>query len=358
MIKNEFFKIKLIWCLTQIPGLGIQKMKEIFEKIKLLDENGIFNYLKAHSELTSLDEIFNSGYFEAIQEVCAKKEIDLLSWFDSAYPKNLISIYDPPPILYVKGTLVPEDEMAVAIVGSRRPSTYGARIAERFAYELAGKGMTIVSGFARGIDGEAHRGTLHAKGRTIAVLGSGIDVIYPKEHAELFKEISANGAVISEFPLGTIPKAFNFPQRNRIISGLSRGVLVVEANQRSGSLITASSAAEEGRDVYAIPGPIDSVTSMGTNHLIQNGAKLVMSPEEILEDLMPQIRAYLPKSEERLEETKEENPVLQLLAKRPLSFDELVGALNQEPTQVQSHLIQLELKGAVKRLFGGRYVRS
>jgi DNA processing protein len=299
---------------------------------------------------------------------------------DPDYPKNLTSIYDPPPVLYVFGTLVPEDEMAVAIVGSRRPSVYGIKMAARFAAELAERGITIVSGLARGIDGEAHRACLRAKGRTIAVLGSGLDIIYPKEHAELFSEIGANGAVISEFPIGTIPQAFNFPRRNRVISGLSRGILVVEASQKSGSLITASSAAEEGREVYAIPGPIDSMTSSGTNHLIQNGAKLVMHSEEILEDLLPQIRASLESCQKnqsvipakagiqksldlrvRGDDTSRQiadDPILKLLAKQPLSFDELAIALSREPAQVQSHLIKLELEGAVRRIFGGQYVRS
>ena len=367
---------KLIWSLNQISGFGSQKLKLACEKIKSdenVEEAEIFDWLRTQfgpESVFNFQEILGSGSFESELDECQKKGIRILTCLDSDYPKNLASIYDPPPILYVRGMFIPEDEMAVAIVGSRRPSSYGIKMSCRFASELAEHGITIVSGFARGIDAAAHRGCLRARGRTIAVLGSGLDIIYPKEHAELFEEISANGAVITEFPLGTIPQAFNFPRRNRVISGLSRGILVVEASQRSGSLITASCAAEEGREVYAIPGPVDSITSSGTNHLIQNGAKLVMHSEEILEDLMPQIRdsvkSYACHSE-RSEESQrsfglrpqdDNDPILQLLAKGALSFDELAVALNQEPAQVQSQLIKLELEGAIRRVFGGQYVRS
>ncbi|MBI3999379.1 MAG: DNA-protecting protein DprA, partial [Candidatus Omnitrophica bacterium] len=262
------------------------------------------------------------------------------------------------------------DEAAVAIVGSRYPSAYGIKTAGRFASELAERGITIVSGFARGIDGEAHRGALRAKGRTIAVLGCGLDIVYPKEHALLREEVLLSGALVSEFPLSASPQAFNFPRRNRIISGLSRGVLVVEAGQKSGSLITARVAAEEGREVYAIPGPIDSITSSGTNQLIRDGAKLTVGSEDILEDLAPQIRACLNswqvqrQSEGnvsvivRHKDGGSKDSVVKLLGDEPLSLDEITISLGEDPTQIRSRLTQLELKGVVKRIFGGRYVKS
>ena len=201
---------------------------------------------------------------------------------------NLLNIYDRPVFFYVLGRLDKED-VPLAIVGSRNASTYGRYTTDRISRELALRGITIVSGMARGIDSCAHRGALAAKGRTIAVLGSGLDVIYPPENKKLFAAISSNGAVISEFPLGTQPLSYNFPARNRIISGLSYGVVVVEAGEKSGSLITAKLAMEQGREVFAIPGTIDSASSRGTNSLIKQGAKLIENIDDILEDILPQL---------------------------------------------------------------------
>jgi len=408
--KGETMSVqKTVWILNQLSGFGIQKFKRLQEKLgdlsKLLDSE-VLNQLRLSSEwgadfVRDFHGILASSVFEREVEQCEKAGIRIISLLDPDYPKNLSAIYDPPFILYVKGTLIPEDEVAIAIVGSRHPTTYGMRCSNRFASELAERGLTIVSGFARGIDGEAHRGALKGKGRTIAVLGSGLDVIYPKEHTSLYGDIVASGAIVSEFPIGTVPAAFNFPRRNRIISGLAIGVLVVEASQRSGSLITARIAAEEGREVYVIPGPIDSIASGGTNQLIQNGAKLVTQVENILEDLAPQIRASINSfaschnegelhrdllpviaseakqshklatdsaiSEVRIASASfetpprnddSEDPVLKLLANQPLSFDEIAIGLNENPNEIRSRMTQLELKGVVKRVFGGRYVRS
>ncbi|MBI4394664.1 MAG: DNA-protecting protein DprA [Candidatus Omnitrophica bacterium] len=360
---------KTVWILNRLDGFGIQKFKELSEKsggLNQLSDAEVVAKLESffggegRNFAASFQDILSSGEFEREVEVCAQKGIRIISVLDAEYPKNLASIYDPPLILYVQGTLIPEDEVAVAIVGSRYPSTYGIKTAGRFASELAGKGLTIISGFARGIDGEAHRGALRAKGRTIAVLGCGLDVVYPKEHASLREEMISNGALISEFPLSTLPQAFQFPKRNRIISGLSKGVLVVEAGHKSGSLITARLAAEEGREVYAIPGPIDSLTSSGTNQLICDGAKLAARPEDILEDLAPQIRASVNSFalNARANNDDENDPVLRLLANRPLSFDEIVTGLNEDPRNIRSRMTQLELEGTVKRIFGGCYVRA
>src|SRR3989338_9654267 len=201
---------------------------------------------------------------------------------DKEYPKNLRNIYDPPKQLYVNGTLLGQDEMAVALVGSRRATQYGLEACEKLAYELAIRGVTIVSGMARGIDSAAHRGALRAKGRTIAVLGSGHNNIYPPENEKLYHEIVRNGAVVTEFENDMPPLPENFPQRNRIISGLSLGVVVVVAARNSGALITANFALEQGRDVFALPGKVDSQTSFGTNGLIKQGAKLVSCVDDIL----------------------------------------------------------------------------
>ena len=218
-----------------------------------------------------------------------RHNIKIISFLDKGYPKNLKNIYNPPMVLYVLGDVLPQDDVAIAIVGSRLASFYGIQQAERFGFELASRGVTVTSGLARGIDSSAHRGALKAGGRTLAILGSGILNIYPKEHRGLAEEISKNGAVISEFPMMAIPEKRNFPKRNRIISGLSLGVVVVEAAQRSGALITSDIAIEEGREVFAVPGKVDSITSRGTNGLIKQGAKLAETVDDILEELDLQI---------------------------------------------------------------------
>ncbi len=206
---------------------------------------------------------------------------------DPLYPRNLLNIYDYPPFLYVKGSLCPE-EICVAIVGSRLASVYGRYVTEKISRELALKGITVVSGLARGIDAAAHRGALAGKGRTIAVLGCGLDIVYPPENEALAADIAAHGALVTEFPFGTPPNAPNFPARNRIISGISLGVVVVEAGEKSGSLITARIAAEQGRSVFAVPGAIEAAGSRGTNRLIKQGAKLIENVEDILEEILPQ----------------------------------------------------------------------
>lgn len=203
---------------------------------------------------------------------------------DPDYPENLKNIADPPIILYLKGELEKEDNFSLAIVGSRRASFYGLSLAEKFAFQLSENGFTIISGLARGIDSRAHQGALKYKGRTLAVIGSGLNNLYPSENQALAEKIAQNGAVISEFPLQTPPFKQNFPRRNRLISGLSLGVLVVEAARNSGALITADFALEQGREVFALPGKIDSDTSFGTNALIKDGAKLVSAVEDILEE--------------------------------------------------------------------------
>jgi DNA processing protein len=211
--------------------------------------------------------------------------VRLLAFFDDDYPARLRAIPDPPVALFVKGTLIPEDARAIAIVGSRRASPYGRHAAAELAAELARHSFTVVSGMALGADAAAHEGALRAGGRTIAVLACGVDVIYPPEHLQLYERIAAQGAVVSEAPLGAPPSKFAFPQRNRIISGLCPGVVVVEAPERSGALITASHALEQGREVFAVPGSINSVQSRGTHNLLKDGAKLVASVEDILEEL-------------------------------------------------------------------------
>ena len=221
-----------------------------------------------------------------------------LHFQDKDYPTNLRYVYQPPATIYLEGSIIAQDQIAIAIVGSRRATDYGLNNAERIGFELASRGIAVISGLARGVDSAAHRGALRAKGRTIAVLGSGLNRIYPPENKKLAQEVAQNGALISEFTPDTPPHRENFPRRNRIISGLSLGVVVVEAAKRSGALITANFALEQGREVFALPGKVDSFTSGGVHDLIKEGAKLIESTEDIIEELEP-LKSQQAKQHER-----------------------------------------------------------
>jgi DNA processing protein len=306
--------------------------------------------------LTSLLNARANLGLDAELEKLARHDIQALTWLDLDYPARLLQIPDPPPVLYVRGQLTPEDEWAVAVVGTRRASAYGKQVASRLVTDLVVNHVTIVSGLARGIDGEAHRAALKAGGRTIAVLGCGLDLIYPPEHRNLARDIVENGALISEYSLGTPPEASNFPPRNRVISGLSLGVLVVEAGLRSGALITADYAADQGRDVFAVPGNLYNRSSVGTNRLIQDGAKLVTGAEDILEELnlmmvaqQAEVRAVVP-------ETETEALLLQHLSLEPVHVDEISLRVNLPIAEVTSNLALMELKGMVRQVGGMNYV--
>jgi DNA processing protein len=302
---------------------------------------------------------------QAEQELSRARDlgIELILREDPAYPPPLQEICDPPPILYRRGTYVPQDALAVAIVGSRRATLYGRQQAERFAAALARAGFTIVSGLARGIDAAAHRGALAAGGRTIAVCATGLARLYPPEHAGLAEEIAAAGAVLSESPLDRGPMPGLFPQRNRIISGLVRGVLIVEASRKSGALHTARHAQEQGREVFAIPGRIDSPESAGCHDLIRDGVTLVQSVDDILEELGP-LPAPVPVSAEaavltprELVLNEPERLVLQAVPTDPALIDDLLAQLDLEPSRILATLTVLEMKRLVRRLPGGYVVR-
>ncbi len=321
-------------------------------------------------EFLSSLELAKSQYRpESVLERCAELGVQIIGYTDERYPSLLREIHDPPALLYVKGRLIPEDRIAMALVGSRYPSAYGMKMAHRFSYELAEAGVTVVSGMARGVDAETHRGALKARGRTVAVLGSGVNVVYPKENQKLYDEISEKGAVVSEFPLDMKPLAFNFPMRNRIIAGMSLGVLVVEAHSKSGSLITSSFAAEENREVYAIPGPVDAIQSRGTNTLIQQGAKLVQSSEDILTDLelvfksdpLLKEEAVVDGDHSDLALDDEESKILSIYEARgvqELMLEEIEKEANFQPRTLCKQLLQLELKGLVRKRPGGLYERA
>ena len=306
--------------------------------------------------------IRNHDYRELAERECWKVEaagVRIVDFLSEEYPKVLLEIPDPPPFLYVRGSLA-SIEPALAIVGSRRASTYGMMTTSRLAGELAENGVTIVSGMARGVDTAAHRGALNHGGRSVGVLGSGIDVVYPMENKLLFTEMASSGAIISEFPMGTLPLAENFPRRNRIISGLSRGVLVVEAAEKSGSLITAEYALEQGREVFAVPGNINFSSSRGANRLIKQGAKLVDSVEDILEELprRPCPNASNTSRSPEFNLTPREAEVYTLLAGSPLHIDDIIVKSGLTVADVSAILLRLELKGAVMQLPGKNFAIS
>lgn len=258
------------------------KRKDI-ERVEGLQRDDIELILSAKNKIDSIKEIRRAE----------KEGIKMVTFRDKNYPPALFLITDPPLVLYVKGEIKEEDRLSVGVVGSRMASDYGKRVTREFVSELGKAGFTIVSGLAKGIDAEAHRAALNVFARTIAVLGCGIDIIYPPENKRLFSEIPGQGAIFSEFPFSTPPSKENFPQRNRIIAGLSLGIVVIEAAERSGALITARLAFEEGREVFAVPGPITSLLSGGTNRLIKDGAQMVNSPSDIVAELGPLMEKVL-----------------------------------------------------------------
>ena len=304
-----------------------------------------------------------SGWVEVDDELRRVRAaaIDIVRFTSPGYPARLRMIADPPPFLYVKGVLAAEDERAVGIVGSRSASDYGRRVARDLSRGLASLGFTVVSGMARGIDGAAHESALRAGGRTIAVLGSGVERPYPPEHEGLYRRICENGAVVSELPVGTRPMAFNFPARNRLISGLSLGVVVVEATEKSGSLITAGMALEQGREVFAVPGEAGASRSRGAHRLIRQGAKLVETVDDIIEEIAPQLARRAGGAAEAparvLPPNAGENTrkIFALLQDNPLQVDQVIERSGLAAAQVLEILLDLELLGFVRQSPGSLF---
>ena len=286
----------------------------------------------------------------------AQKEIQAVCMNDPAYPEMLRETEDAPVVLYMKGSVLPQDRYSIAIVGSRTMTDYGASIAERFSRDLVTMGFTVVSGMARGIDSLAHKAALKAGGKTIAVLGSGVDVPYPPENKTLMDKIAYAGCVMSEFPPGTPPEKENFPRRNRLISGLSLGVLVVEAAASSGALITARYANDQGKTVFAVPGNITSRKSEGTNRLIREGAVPVQKAEDIVEELAPVLKGFIGAKEKRNIEVNEDEKILcNLLSGEPKQVDIISRESGWPASKVLGTLLGLELKGAVNQITGKRF---
>jgi len=311
-----------------------------------IDRRSLANLLQARTELD----------LDAEMERLERARVHVLTWDDPDYPQNLRQVYNAPPLLYLRGRIEKRDEWAVSVVGTRRASVYGKEAARMIGSGLAQAGVTVVSGLARGIDTTAHRTCLDAGGRTIAVLGCGADVIYPRQNAHLAAEIVERGALVSEYSLGTRPEASNFPPRNRIISGLTLGTVVVEADLGSGALITADFAADQGREVFAVPGSVFARGSRGTNQLIQQGAKMVCTVADVLEELnltmvseQAQVQAVIPENET-------EAVLLEHLSAEPVHVDTLGRAVDLPIAQVSSALALMELKGIVRQVGGMNYV--
>jgi len=303
----------------------------------------------------------NEDYLKKVLYILEEQNIEVVTIYDENYPKSLKNIYNKPLVLYIKGKILEEDEFAIAVVGSRKATSYGKWATEKFVKELVNLDITIVSGLATGIDSIAHKTALEYNGRTIAVLGNGLDIVYPNKNKELYKEIAKNGALITEYFCGVAPLPYNFPQRNRIISGLSLGVIIVEAKGKSGSLITAQHALEQGKEVFAVPGNINSIFSEGTNRLIKDGAKLIMDVEDIIEELY--------QLQDRLNRVKKENidysnlseleiSIVELIKEGPMHCDTIAMKTGMNIKEVNSILTILELKGIIKEIGGGIFALS
>ncbi len=293
---------------------------------------------------------------EKISEQIARQGIQILTWNDESYPARLREIDQPPPVLYLRGEYLPDDMFAVAIVGTRRVTPYGRQVTEEIASFLAANGITVVSGLARGVDAVAHTAALKAGGRTIGVLGSGVDRIYPPEHRALAEQMMERGAVVSDYAPGTPPDASNFPPRNRIISGLSLAVVVIEAGETSGALITAEFAAEQGREIFAVPGSILAPQSKGTNKLIQNGAQPLLTASDLMQALNLTRMGEHKAARKILPGDEVEAKLLAALGEQPIHVDELGNQTGLPIEKVSATLTLMELKGMVRQVGGMHYV--
>lgn len=356
---------KAYWiAFNRVPGIGPVRLAALIEacgdigaawrasiqqmQAARLDRRTIELFLEARRTIDPLAELQRASAAGA----------EVLTWDDAAYPESLRSVDNAPPVLYIRGRIVSQDEWAIAVVGTRHASSYGREVARVLGAELAQAGVTVVSGLALGVDTVAHRAALDAGGRTIAVLGSGVDQIYPPQNRGLAQAIIGQGAVVSEYALGARPDASNFPPRNRIISGLSRGVIIVEAGERSGALITARFAAEQGRELFAVPGSILSPGSVGCNTLIQQGAAPLLSVDDVLEQLNMSRIVEHRDARQSVPADPAEAALLAHLSHEPTHIDDLVRMTAMAPGQVSSLLALMELKGLVRQVGVMTYLRT
>jgi DNA processing protein len=354
-----------LFALCAVPDLG-----PVSQRLLLQAFGSPENVFRASSaELATVDgigrkraeSIKSFDGWDTLSKVLAKLEkegIKAVRFTSDNYPTELKKLGDDAPlVLYVKGEIMEEDRFALAVIGSRKPTEYGKNVAEKLAQELASRGFTVVSGLARGIDSAAHKGSIRCGGRSIAVLGSGIDVPYPPENRGLMERLTQSGAVVSEFPPGTPPLGGNFPRRNRIISGISMGVVVVEAGVKSGALITANYALEQGKDVFAVPGNISSPESDGTNKLIKDGAKVVTTADDIVEELAPQLKGFIRKAREKeaVSVSGDEQALCAIMGREPLHVDVISRKSGLTASKTLAMLLGLELKGIVRQTGGKKF---
>ncbi|WP_202708799.1 DNA-processing protein DprA [Sporosalibacterium faouarense] len=334
-IEKYFGEIRFIWTAS---AKEIQNMSFINEKIKgLIIKNRNIEYYNRHIEKLK------------------KLDIEVITIYDKKYPDSLKNIYAPPKVLYIKGEFLKENEKSIAIVGARKATAYGRWASEKFATELTQIGISVISGMAKGIDTKAHWGAINNNGRTHGILGCGVDVIYPKSNRELYNKIYNNGSIVSEFPPGTQPLSQNFPQRNRIISGLSLGVIVIEAGEKSGSLITAHHGLDQGKDVFALPGNINSIYSRGTNLLIKDGARVLMDINDILDEIveLKEIKNNNIEKNIKYEDlSEEESIIIKKIVEKPAHCDMIAYECGLNISKVNSILTILEMKGYIKQLPG------
>lgn len=350
----------LSW-LNSVNGISngyISKLIEIFQSPKEIWYNfeNEYHNIRFLSDSVKTQLLRSKNNFPSkLNNIIEKENINIITLFDKEYPTNLKVINNPPYILYVKGDLSVLKGTLIAVVGSRKATSYGKWVAEKLTRELSNLGVTIVSGFANGLDTIAHETAIKNNTKTIAVFGSGIDVIYPKKNYNLYQDIISNGALVTEYTFGMRPLASNFPNRNRIISGLCEGVLVIEAKQKSGTLITASYAAEQGREVFAVPGNIDSLYSKGTNALIKDGAKITTSIEDICDEISSLKNKTCDKKTDYKSLNKKETKIIKLLETGEKTMLDLNQNIDLQVNEIFSILTILEMKGLVKQMEGKKF---
>lgn len=355
--------------LSMVPGIGAARLRALVNHFG--DPESVL--AAGERELTSVDGIDRGVARKILSERNFEKEIQvqlsrlnksearIVTFWDKEYPENLKRIYDPPVMLFVRGSLSNADKYSVAIVGTRNPTTYGKHIAEKFAAELAEQGIAIVSGLARGVDTIAHATAVRAGGRTIAVLGSGVDVIYPSENRKLVDQMLLDGAIVSEYYMGSKPDAVNFPRRNRIISGMTLGTILIETDVNGGAMITAGTALDQNREVFAVPGNVFEKKSRGTNKLIKEGrAKLVQDISDVLDELRYKLKPILkdqPKPQQKVQLSIFEQKIFDALTDEPLHIDVLAEKCAMSISDLLVQLLSLELKGVVKQLPGKYFTK-
>jgi DNA processing protein len=366
---NQSFDIRDLLLLASIPGIGTNRLRALINYFgsptdvvkasprELIRVEGIEKKLASAIAHANRSKEFIDDQLSRLNKVNGQ----ILTFWDDNYPEYLKKIYDPPPMIFVSGTIEKNDKYSIAVVGTRHPTPYGQLICERFAGELSSQGITIVSGLARGIDTIAHRTALEAGGRTIAIIGSSIDIIYPPENKKIAGQIAARGAIVSEFFMGTKPDPGNFPRRNRIISGVSLGTLIIETAENGGAMITASTTLDQNRELFCVPGNITEKYSAGTNKLIREGhAKLVQTIDDIISELETVLRPILKTSKPKPQPQLSifEQKIYDMLTDEPTHIDAISAQTSLSMSDTLVNLLSLEFKGVVRQLVGKMFIRT